>query len=48
MMNDVRINDAVEEVAADKSKIPIDGGQRALHKGPRICIVMVQVFMSVV
>lgn len=37
-MDDVRVDDAVEEVAADEAKVAVHGGQGALDEGPALSV----------
>ena len=47
-MNDVVLDDAVEEVTAGEAKVPINGGQSALDKGPVLGIVVGDLHVGVV
>jgi len=48
MVDDVGIDDAVEEMAADKPKITVHGGEGALDEGPAISLEVVHVRVVVV
>jgi hypothetical protein len=48
MVDDVGIDDAVEEMAADKSEIAVHGGEGALDEGPAISLEVVHVWVVVV
>lgn len=48
MVDDVLVNDAVEEVAADKAKVAVDGGEGALDVGPALGIKVGDVGVVVV
>lgn len=48
MVDDVLVNDAVEEVAADKAKVAVDGGEGALDVGPALSIKVGDVGVVVV
>jgi hypothetical protein len=36
MVDDVSVDDAMEEVAADEAKVAIDSGEGALDEGPAL------------
>ena len=48
MVDDVGIDDAVEEMAADKPKIAVHGGEGALDERPAISLEVVHVRVVVV
>lgn len=47
-MNNVVLNDAVEEVAADEAKLAVNSRQSALDKGPVLGIIVRHLQVSVV
>lgn len=48
MVNDVRLDDAVEEVAADEAKVAVDGREGALDEGPVLGVEVGKVGVGVV
>lgn len=48
VVDNVVLNDAVEDVAADETKVTVDGGHGALDEGPLVCLVVLGIFMRVV
>ena len=48
MVDDVGVNDAVEEVTADKAKVAVNGGKGALDKGPAVSVEVRDIRVSVV
>lgn len=48
VVNNVVVDDFVEEVTTDEAKAAVDGGERALDKGPRIGVVVGHRRVSVV
>ncbi len=40
MVQDVRLDDAVEEVAADEAELAVDGGGGAAGEGPGVGVVV--------
>ena len=48
MVDDVGIDDAVEEMAADKPKITVHGGEGALDERPALGVVVVHLGVVVV
>jgi hypothetical protein len=47
-VNNVVLNDTVEDVAADKAKVTVNGGGSALDEGPLISLVVLGLGVSVV
>lgn len=47
-MDDVLVNDAVEEVAADEAKVAVNGGEGALDVGPALGVKVGDVGVVVV
>ncbi len=47
-MDHVVLDNVVEEVAADKAKVTVDGGQSALDKGPALSLKVGDVGVGVV
>lgn len=47
-MNNVVLNDAVEDVAADEAKVTVNGGGSALDEGPLISLIVLGLRVSVV
>lgn len=45
-MNHMVLNNAVEDMSTNKSKLAIDGRRRAFDKGPFICLVVKRLGMS--
>lgn len=48
VVNNVVLNDAVEEVAADETKLAVNGGNGALDKGPVLSIIVRHILVGVV
>jgi hypothetical protein len=48
MVDDMGINDAVEEVAADKAKVTVNRGQSTLDEGPAVGVEVVDLRVRVV
>lgn len=48
MVNNVVLNDAVEQVAANKAKLSVDSGQGALDKGPVLGLIVRHLHVGVV
>lgn len=48
MVHDVRLDDAVEEVAADEAKVAVDGREGALDEGPVLSVEVGDVGVRVV
>lgn len=48
MVDDVALDDAVEEVAADEAKVAVDRGERALDKGPAVGLEVRDIRVGVV
>ena len=48
VVDDVLVNDAVEEVAADEAKVAVDGGEGALDVGPALGVKVGDVGVVVV
>lgn len=48
MVNDVVLDDAVEDVAADEAEFTINGRKRALDKGPLVGLVVGRILVGVV
>jgi hypothetical protein len=48
VVNNVVLNNAVEEVAADKAKLAVNSGQSTLDKGPVLGIIVRHLHVSVV
>ena len=43
VVDDVLVNDAVEEVLANKAKVTVDGGESTLDEGPALGVKVVDV-----
>lgn len=48
MMNDMGINDAMEQMAADPAKVSINSSQSTLDIGPALCVVVMDIRVVVV
>lgn len=48
VMNDVIIDDVVEQMAADKTKVAVDRGQGALNEGPALGLKVRDIRVGVV
>lgn len=48
MVDDVGVDDAVEEVAADPAEVAVDGGQGTLDVGPALGVIVVDLGVVVV
>jgi hypothetical protein len=47
MVDNVGVNDAVEEVAADEAKVAVNRGQGALDEGPAVGLEVVDLGVGV-
>lgn len=47
-MHDMVLDDAVEEMTADKAKVAVDGGEGAFDEGPALGLKVVDIRVSVV
>lgn len=48
MVNDMRIDNAVEDVTANEAEITIDGCESARHEGPALAIIVGDILVSMV
>jgi hypothetical protein len=48
MVNNVMLNNAVEQVAANEAELSVDGGQSTLDKGPVLGVIVRHLHVGVV